>query len=121
MVEARVGLGRRAWSAVMDPLRGKTSLSRVVWGYGVGGSLLYGALELLIDPAEAWQTRAYSVGGLLYSLYAIVATYRCAFNCSSRFWGRMAQLSAILSLLLLPLIAYLDYSGALSLALLGEQ
>jgi hypothetical protein len=33
----------------------------------------------------------------------------------------MARISAVLSLLLLPVLAYLDLTGALSLAMLGEQ
>jgi hypothetical protein len=33
----------------------------------------------------------------------------------------MARVGAVVSLLLLPVLAYLDWSGALSLALMGEQ
>jgi hypothetical protein len=109
------------WAAVADPLRGRTSLSKVVWVYGLLGSLVYGALEFLLDPGNAPVIRVYSVVGLLFSVYVTVATYRCADNCSSKFWGRMARGSAILSLLLLPVLAYLDFTGALSLALMGEQ
>src|SRR5271156_1095670 len=109
------------WAAVTDPLRGRTSLSRVVWLYGLLGSLVYGALELFLDSGNALVIRIYSVGGLLFSIYVTVATYRCADNCASKFWGRMARVSAILSLLMLPVLAYLDFSGALSLALMGEQ
>ena len=109
------------WAAVIDPLRGTTSLSKVVWIYGLLGSLAYGALELVLDPGDGLGLRVYSVGGLLWSAYVAVATYRCAPNCKSRFWGRMAQISAVLSLLVLPVIAYLEFTGALSLALLGEQ
>ena len=109
------------WAAVIDPLRGRTSLSKVVWVYGLLGSLVYGALELFLDSGNALVIRMYSVVGLLFSIYVTVATYRCADNCSSKFWARMARVSAVLSLLLLPVIAYLDFSGALSLALLGEQ
>jgi hypothetical protein len=108
-------------SALRDPLQGKTPLSTVVWGYGLLGSILYGALELLLDPGNELSMRAYGVGGLLLSVYVSVATYRCAANCASRFWARTARISALLSLLLLPVLAYLDLSGALSLALLGEQ
>jgi hypothetical protein len=108
-----------AW--LIEPLQGKTALSRVVWIYGLLGSVLYGAIELLLNPADDIAMRIYLVGGVLFSLYVAVAVYRCAFNGVSRFWGRMAQISAILSVLLLPLLAYLDWTGALSLALLGEQ
>jgi hypothetical protein len=109
------------WAAVIDPLRGRTSLSKVVWVYGLLGSLVYGALELLLDPGNALVIRMYSVFGLLFSIYVTVATYRCADNCSSKFWARTARVSAVLSLLLLPVLAYLDFTGALSLALMGEQ
>ena len=109
------------WAAVADPLRGRTSLSRVVWVYGLLGSLVYGALELILDSGNALVIRMYSVAGLLFSIYVTVAIYRCADNCASKFWGRMARVSAVLSLLLLPVLAYLDFTGALSLALMGEQ
>lgn len=109
------------WPALTDPLQGKTSLSTVVWGYGLLGSILYGAIELFLDPGNEFAMRAYSVGGLLFSIYVTVATYRCAGNCASKFWGKMARISAVLSLLLLPVLAYLELTGALSLAMLGEQ
>ena len=108
-------------AAIIDPLRGRTALSRVVWLYGLVGSLAYGALELLLDPANGFAMRLYSAGGVLFSLYVSVATYRCAFNSRARFWGWMARVGAVVSLLLLPVLAYLDWSGALSLALMGEQ
>ncbi|HLZ98484.1 MAG TPA: hypothetical protein VKP66_11165 [Steroidobacteraceae bacterium] len=107
--------------ALTDPLKGKTSLSTVVWGYGLLGSMVYGALELFLDPGNEFAMRAYAVGGLLLTVYVTVATYRCAGNCGSKFWGGMARISAVLSLLLLPLLAYLELTGALSLAMMGEQ
>jgi hypothetical protein len=111
----------KAWSALADPLQGKTSLSKVVWGYGLLGSIVYGAIELFLDPGNEFAMRAYTMGGLIFSVYVAVATYRCAGNCASKFWARMARISAVLSLLLLPVLAYLELTGALSLAMLGEQ
>jgi hypothetical protein len=115
------GADLRVWSALRDPLQGKTSLSKVVWGYGLLGSIVYGAIELLLDPGNEFVMRVYTVGGLLFSVYVTLATYRCAGNCASNFWARMARISALLSLLLLPVFAYLALSGALSLAMMGEQ
>jgi len=109
------------WPVLTDPLQGKTSLSTVVWGYGLLGSIVYGAIELFLNPGNEFAMRAYSVGGLLFSIYVTVAMYRCADNCASKFWARMARISAVLSLLLLPVLAYLELTGALSLAMLGEQ
>ena len=108
-------------SFLKEPLQGKTSLSKVFWLYGFLGSVLVSALGLAVDTGNEFAMRAYSVGGLLFSIYVTVATYRCAGNCASKFWGRMARISAVLSLLLLPVLVYLDLTGALSLAWLGEQ
>jgi hypothetical protein len=105
-----------------EPLQGKTSLSRVFWLYGVLGSLLYGALELLLDPGNAAVMRVYIIGGLILSVYVTVATYRCAGNCRSPVLARIVRVSAVISLLLLPVITYLDLTGALTVAdLLGGQ
>jgi hypothetical protein len=107
---------------VKDPLEGKTSLSRVFWLYGIFGSLLYGALELFLNPENALVMRIYTIGGLLYTVYAIVATYRCANNTKSAWAARSARVGAIISLFLLPVLAYLDLSGAVTIAdLLGGQ
>lgn len=107
---------------VKDPLEGKTSLSRVFWLYGIFGSLLYGALELFLNPENVFVMRLYTIGGLLYTVYAIVGTYRCANNTKSAWAARSARVGAIISLLLLPVLAYLDLSGAVTIAdLLGGQ
>jgi hypothetical protein len=104
------------------PLQGKTSLSRVFWLYGVVGSLLYGAIELFLDPGNAVVMRLYIIGGFLFSVYVIVATYQCAVNCRSPFVARLVRVSAIISLLLLPVITYFDLTGALTLTdLMGGQ
>jgi hypothetical protein len=98
---------------VKQPLEGKTSLSRVFWLYGVLGSLLYGALEFLLNPGNVFAVRLYEAGGFLLSVYVIVATYRCAHNCRSKSLAAVVRVSAIISLLLLPVLAYLEYSGTL--------
>ena len=108
------------WSAlVMDPLEGKTSLSRVFWWYSVMASLVYGGLEFFLDPGNVIVMRLYTLGGFVLSVYAAVATYRCAGNCRSRIVTRLAQISAIGSLVLLPIITYLEFTGALDAALSG--
>jgi hypothetical protein len=97
------------------PLQGKVSVSRVFWLYGVVGSLIYGLLEFLIDPGNVFVTRLYSIGGLLLTVYVIVATYRCAINCKTAWMAKLVRISCIASLVLLPVFAYLELSGALSL------
>ena len=109
-----------SWESFLkEPLQGKTSLSRVFWLYGVLGSVLYSALELFLIAGNEAVMRAYVIGGLLLSLYVTVATYRCAMNCGSAFLGRFVRISALISLLLLPVIAYLSLAGIVTLDVPG--
>jgi ABC-type amino acid transport system permease subunit len=64
----------------------------------------------------------YTLLGVVFSIYVTVATYRCAGNCQSKFLARFVRLSTIISVVVvLPVLAYLYFTGALSLALMGEQ
>ncbi len=105
------------WTAIKDPLQGKISLSRVFWLYGVLGSFLVMALGLVFDSSNAWAMRLYTVFGLIFSIYVTVATYQCAANCGSKFVTQLVRVSAVISLVLLPLFAYWELSGGLDLAL----
>jgi hypothetical protein len=110
------------YAFLADPLNGKTSLSRVIWLYGVVGSLLYGAIELFLDSGNVWLMRLYAIGGFAFSVYVTLATYRCAGNCRSALMAKIVRVSAIITLLLLPVITYFELTGALTLAgLLGAQ
>jgi hypothetical protein len=107
---------------VKEPLEGKTSLSRVFWLYGVFGSLLYGSLELLLNPENQIVMRVYMILGLMFTVYVIVGTYRCAKNTKSPSVARSARIGAIILLLLLPVLTYLELTGAATVAdLLGGQ
>lgn len=107
---------------VKDPLEGKTSLSRVIWLYGFVGSLLYGSLELFLNPENQFVMRVYTIVGLLFTVYCIVGTYRCAKNTKSPWAARSARIGAIILLLLLPVLTYLELTGAVTIAdLLGGQ
>jgi hypothetical protein len=105
-----------------EPLQGKTSVSRVFWLYGVVGSLLYGAIELLLDPDNAPLMAVYSIGGFVFSVYVTLATYRCAVNCRKPWMAKFVRWSAVITLVLLPVLLYLDLTGALTISgMLGEQ
>ena len=111
-------------SFLLEPLRGRTSLSKVFWLYGLLGSILVSAFGVVVDPGNELATRMYTVFGLLFSVYVTVATYQCAANCQSKFLARLARISAVISLAALPLLAYLYFSGAIGVALatlVGEQ
>jgi hypothetical protein len=109
---------------LIDPLQGKTSLARVFWLYGVLGSILVSAVGLLFDPGNEFAMRVYIAFGFLFTLYVTVATYRCAGNCHSKALARFVRVSAVISIVLLPVFAYLEFTGALDAALtdmMGEQ
>ncbi len=111
------------WNAIKEPLQGKTSLTQVFWVYGVFGSILVSALGLSVDPSNEFASHASVALGLLFSIYVTVATYQCAGNCQSKTLARWARVSAVISLVLLPLLVYWEITGALDLALstLREQ
>jgi hypothetical protein len=104
---------------VMDPLRGKTTLGRVVGWYGIVGSLVYSAFGLFIDVESQRAMWVYTAGGLVFTVYVTIATYRCAASMRSSFGRNFVRISALLSLALLALLTYLALSGALTLTNLG--
>jgi len=95
------------------PLQAKLSVARVFWLYGVAGSLAYGCLEFFIDPGNTILMRLYTIGGGLYSAYVIVGTYRCSVNCATARMALLVRVSCVLSLILLPILTYVELSGAL--------
>jgi hypothetical protein len=103
-----------------EPLQGKTSLSKVVWLYGVVGSLLFGAIELFLDPQNQFVMRVYTILGLFFGIYITLATYLCAKNCKSLLLARVVRISAVITLVLLPVFTYLELTGALMLTDLME-
>lgn len=95
------------------PLQGRTSPSRVFWLYGVLGSVLLSALGLFLDPGNEFVMRLYIVFSYVFTVYVLVGTYRCARNCRSPSMARFVRVSAVISLMALPLIAYVEFTGAL--------
>ena len=106
---------------LMEPLQGKTSLSKVIWLYYVVGSLLFGSIELFLNPENQFVMRVYTILGLFFSVYVTVATYRCAKNARSPVVARFVRVCAVISLFLLPVITYFELTGALTLSNLMEQ
>jgi hypothetical protein len=96
-----------------EPMQGKTSLAKVFWLYGVLGSVLLSALGLVLDPGSVFVMRLYIMFSYVFTVYVLVATYRCAGNCRSVSMARFIRVSAVISLIALPAIAYLEFTGAL--------
>jgi hypothetical protein len=110
------------WRFITDPLRGKIPVSRVIWLYGIVGSLVYGVIGLLFDVTDERGMRIYTIGGLIFTVYVTVATYQCAVSVRSTFLRRLVRVSAVLTLLLLPVLTYFSLFGVLELTgLRGEE
>lgn len=110
------------WGFFWDPLRGKTPIGRVIGVYGILGSFIYSALGLLFDVTDERMMWIYSIGGGLFTVYVTIATYQCAQNCRTAWMRRLVRVSAVLSLLLLPVLTYVALTGAIDLtSLRGEQ
>jgi hypothetical protein len=91
---------------IMDPLRGATTLWRVVWLYSlVGGAVLQ--IVALVFAGEGGSAKAIALVGLAYGSYGTFAAYRCAGNNPWPSLGRLVRLCALISLCLVPLVAYL--------------
>jgi hypothetical protein len=101
---------------LQEPLQGQTSLSRVVWLYGIVGSLLFGAVELFLNPENQFAMRVYTILGLFFGTYITIATYRCAKNCKSPSLARFVRVCAVISLVLLPVLTYFDLTGQLTMS-----
>jgi hypothetical protein len=95
---------------IMDPLRGATTLWRVVWLYSfVGGATLQ--VVALIFVGEGGSAQAMALVALAYGSYVTFAAYRCAGNCPWPSLARLIRLCALISLLMVPQLAYLVLSG----------
>ena len=92
---------------VLDPLRGRTRLWKVVWLYGLGGNLVYSAIIAPFFPGSTFTTRLCVLGGLILGLYQLAALWQCAYNGRSRFVARFVRASVVISLILVPLFVYL--------------
>jgi len=104
-----------------EPLQGKTSLSKVIWLYGFVGSLLYSAVELFLNPENQFVMRVYTILGLFFGVYVTVATYLCAKNSKSPLRARIVRVCAVITLLLLPVLTYIELTGAVTLSDLQGQ
>jgi hypothetical protein len=99
--------------ALTDPLQGRTPLRRVFWVYGVGVSVVYSFLGLLVDPLNATSVRVYTVLGAAIGVVQSIMLWKCAYNTRSRALGRWVRVSVVAGLITIPLLLYLLYSYAI--------
>ena len=87
-----------------DALRGKLSLGRAFWLYGVGISVVYSLVGLLISTRNLFVATVYLLFGIALGVLQTVVLWRCAYNSRSRFLGRLVRTAMVASLILLAIV-----------------
>jgi uncharacterized membrane protein YuzA (DUF378 family) len=87
-----------------DALRGKPSLARAFWFYGVGISVGYSLIGLLIGTQNLFVATVYLLLGIALGVLQTVVLWRCAYNSRSRFLGRLVRTAMVSSLILLAIV-----------------
>ena len=98
------------WPQVLtDPLRGKTSLWRVIWIYGFGATLVYSLLGWILAPETSLGVAIYFLLGLALGILQSVMLWQCAFNTRSRVFGRLLRAAVVIGLLMVPVMLYVVF------------
>ncbi len=100
----------------LNPVRGLTPLWKIALLYGILGGAVFQVIALIVAPTSEGGSRVFALLALAYGTYVTVATYRCAMNCPWPTFGRLVRAGAAVSLVLVPMAAYLIFSGAMVFA-----
>lgn len=95
-----------------DALRGKPSLARAFWLYGVGISVVYSAIGLLIDTQNLFVATVYLLFGVALGVLQTVVLWRCAYNSRSRFLGQLVRTAVVSGLILLAIVVGVLFTHA---------
>jgi hypothetical protein len=94
-----------------DALRGKVSLSRAFWLYGLGLSVLYSVPGFFIDIENRPLVAIYLIGGLALGVLQTIILWRSAANARSRALGRLVHAAIVAGLILALLMVYVLYKN----------
>ena len=92
--------------SLIDPLRGKTALWKVIWIYGFGVSMVYTVLGWIFVPETPAGIGIYFLLGLALGIVQSVMLWKCAYNSKFPAAGRLLRLLVVLGLLAVPLMLY---------------
>ena len=93
-------------NALAEPLRGKTSLWKVIWIYGFGASVVYTLLGWMFVPETPFGTTVYFLFGLALGILQSVMLWQCAYNSRFHAAGRLLRGVVVVGLLTVPLMLY---------------
>jgi FtsH-binding integral membrane protein len=95
---------RPRWLA--DALSGKVSLSRAFWVYGLGISVVYTLIGLLIDIQSPLGLTVYLLVGAALGILQTIILWRCAYNSRSGFLGRLVRTALVCGLIVMAVMLY---------------
>jgi hypothetical protein len=99
-----------------DALKGKVSVARAFWVYGLGVSVVYSLLAGFIDIENRPAMVAYLLLGLAVGVVQTVILWRSASNSPSKFLARMIRTALVVGLIILvPVTLYLLFTDPASL------
>jgi hypothetical protein len=95
-----------------DALGGKVSLSRAFWVYGLGISVAYSLIGLLIDIQNSLSVTVYVLVGAALGILQTIILWRCAYNSRSRFLGRLIRGAMVFGLIMIAVMLYVLLSNS---------
>ena len=87
-----------------EALSGKTSLARAFWVYGVGVSVLYSLLGLVVDEENVAALAVYLAVGLGLGVLQTIILWRCSRNSRYRFLGGLIRAATLIGIVLVALV-----------------
>lgn len=96
---------------LVDALRGKVSLSRAFWLYGLGISIVYSLIGLFIDIENVPVIVIYGIVGLALGVLQTIILWRSASNSSSRLLARLVHAVMILGFIVAGIMLYVLFTN----------
>ena len=94
-----------------DALSGKVSLSRAFWLYGLGISVAYSLIGLLIDIQNLPVVAIYLAVGLALGVLQTIILWRSASNARSKFWSRLVHTVMVLGFIVVAIMLYVLFTN----------
>lgn len=86
---------------------GKDSLARAFWFWGVGVSVAYSLIGVIIDVEHPMVLTIYLTVGLVLGMLQTVIMWRSSSNSAHRLLGRLVRTTVIFGLLMMVLMLYM--------------
>ncbi len=94
-----------------DALSGKVSLARAFWVYGLGISVVYSLIGLLVDIQNRPVVMTYLMVGLALGVLQTIILWRCASNSGSKFLGRLVRTLMVFGFIVAALMLYVLFTN----------